>query len=213
MATFSATFEERNDASALVVTDTSTDFWGESDGEGGQYPEPGDIIINDGGGEYLLLDITVTTSDGTETTYDTIDLYDEFGAFTDESDLVYTITPTMLKESGTSSFTSTSKLPDGIYEITYTVEVNTAGYSGDTTDYDILLDGQVRADVYDMLRTIPNIYELQGDIDSRDVREAMFAYSYLTGMKASSYVALSENLLNQLSTLEEIVRNGSNATW
>lgn len=209
LSNISLSFSQRNDGTALILTDStgtndSTDW-----GVGGNV----NYTDIDGTNYDLLLDITITTSDGTATIYDQIDLYDEFGPFLNYEDLIFTIIPTMLKESGSTSFDSGDKMPDGIYDIIYTV--TNAGSGGDdvTFEEDLLVDGVVRAEVYDMIRNIPHIYEKQGDVDSIEVREAIFAYSYLAGIKASAYTSDKEEILTQLGVLENIIRNGSNNTW
>lgn len=209
LSNLSLSYTQRNDNTALILkddtgTDDSTDW-----GVGGNV----NYTDLDGSTYDLLLDITITTSDETSTTYDQIDLYDEFGSFSNYEDLEFTITADMLKESGSSSFSSGDELPDGVWEITYTVTNAGAALADVTLNQSILIDGVVRNDVYDMLRQIPHVYELQGDPDIRDVREAMFAYSYLKGMQSSAYISDSEELLTQLNTLENILRNGSNNTW
>lgn len=212
--TLSASFVQQNDAKGLVVTDTTgttaATAWTQ-----GTNPAVTDIV--DLGGATttwgLYLDITLTQSDGTETVFTRIDLHDQFGPFTTNDDLVFTIIPTMLIVSGASTtvYDSDDTLPDGIYEISYGyVEVD--GVTGET-DYEMLLDGVVRIATYDIMRLIPITYADSDDVDSREIREAMFAWSYLMSLKSSSYTSKNEELLTQLSTLETIIRNGSNNTW
>jgi hypothetical protein len=209
LSNLSLSYTERNDNTALILVDTtgtdeSTD-WGV-----GTNVDYTDI---DGSNYNLVLNITITTSNGTETTYDAIDLYSTFGPFVNYDDMEFTITAPMLKVSSSSSFSVGDTIPDGIWEITYTC--TNAGDGGDHVQLNqsVLIDGVVRKEVYDMLRQIPHKYELQGNLDDRDTREAMFAYSYLKGMESSAYVSDSEELLTQLGILENIVRNGSNNTW
>lgn len=199
-------FTERNDSTALILTDTTNSIvqstnWGTDSNI--NYDDIDGITYN------INIIITITTSDGTSTEYDQFSLYDEFGPFTEYSDLTYTITPDLLKEGGISPFTSDDVLPDGVYEITYIV-TNAGEASADVKkEYSILLNGVVKTATYNLLRQIPNIYEFQGDVESRTVREAMFASSYLEGIENSD----KEKALSQLQTLENIIRNGSNNPW
>ena len=74
---------ERNDNQLLTITDTTSTItgWGI-----GTNPAVTDIASLS---NQLTLDITITTSDGTEIAYNTINLYDTFGPFSTQSDLVF----------------------------------------------------------------------------------------------------------------------------
>ena len=209
-----ASFVEQNDALALVVTDT-TGSDGTNDWSVGDNPDYSDIVDLEGATNTwgLYLDITLTQSDGTETVFDTIDLHDEFGGtgFGDADDMVFTITAPMLFVDASTDYDSEDTIPDGIYDISY--GARQVDVSDHETDYELLLDGVVRKAVYDIMRLIPITYADSDDIDSREIREAMFAWSYLTALTSSSYVSKNEELLTQLNTLENIIRNGSNNTW
>lgn len=208
-----ASFVQQNDAKGLVVTDTTgegTNGWND-----GSNPDYTDIVALSGiAGTYgLYLDITLTQSDGTETVFERIDLYTTFGPFTTSDDLVFIIIPTMLivYDDLATAYSDEDQLPDGIYNINYgwVQEDTDEGY----TDYEMLLDGVVRIDTYNVMRLIPITYADSDDMDSREIREALFAWSYLMALKSSAFISKNEELLTQLNQLENILRNGSNNPW
>jgi hypothetical protein len=72
----SLSYSERNDNKVLTLTDTTAD-WGTG----------GNITV--AAITSLTLDVTIVTSDGTETECDQIDLVDEFGPLTTQANLVF----------------------------------------------------------------------------------------------------------------------------
>jgi len=207
LSSLALSFVEANDNKSLVITDI-TGIDGSTDWE------TSDINIADVDGvTYTLeMDISITTSDGTVVTYDTIDLEDEFGDFTTADDLVFTIDCSLLKVDGTAIGSSTDELPDGIWEVKYSlITLPSTEYT--STTYNTLIYGVVKSGVYEKLRAIPTNYNCNKNMDDFETREAMFAYAYLIGMEASSFTAREEELLNQLSVLERLITNASNNTW
>jgi hypothetical protein len=199
----SLSYIEFNDNKAIKFTDTTgvtTGGWG--------YSGNLDVTDIDGSTHTLELQIDITTSDNTTTSYDHIDLYDEFGPFTDTDDLVFTIDASMLISSGSALGTSSTQLPDGIYEIVYIFDrgLGTVAY----VNYKVLIDGQVRKEVYDELRQIPVQYTCKEDFrdtfSNKDIVSALTHYSYLKGLEASSVIAKDEELLDILATLETIYK-------
>lgn len=200
-------FEEQNDAKAAVITDitgvTDSTDWGV--GSNINYTDIDNVTYG------LTLDINITDSGGTTIAYDTIDLYSNFGPFVDYEDLKFIITCALLKQSGAPIGTTDDTVPDGIWDITYNLV--TIGISTLSFNFDTLIPGVVEKAVYNKLRQISTTYACNEDCDSHEIREAMFAFSYLIGLNSSAYVAKTEELLNQLGTLERMVQNGSNITW
>ena len=207
-------FQERNDNTALIITDItgtedSTD-WGQSGNISytaidAEYGQPA-------GSYYLSLHITITTSDNVSTVYDRIDLYDEFGPFVYNEDLTYTIDSTLLKVSGIAIGTATDTIPDGVWDIRYTVTANSlAVYS--TLSTKVFVNGVVKVKVYEMLRAVTTAYECPSDYNLRQIKEAEHAYAYLLGMEFSSDTSKVEEILFKLSTLERIVIYGSKYPW
>jgi hypothetical protein len=46
-----------------------------------------------------------------------------------------------------------------------------------------------------------------------EISEADLCGAYLTGIENSAYIAKTEELLNMLIVLDNIIKNGSNITW
>jgi hypothetical protein len=201
MLDLSLTYTQSNDNTTIQFTDTTgvdTDGW---DGVT-------NIAVTDLNGttHTIELDIDITLPNGATTSYDAIDLYDEFGAFATTADLVFAITPALIKDSGTAIGEATDELPDGIYDITYIVD---RGLGTETTvEYSLLIDGQVRTLIFNDLRELPIQYECKDDFrdcyKNPDILSALFNYSYLKGMEASAITAKREEILNMLTVLQSI---------
>lgn len=186
---------EQNDATALLIQDT-TNNWGVNE------------IALDFGTMYL--DISITTSDGTNTVYDQIDVYNDFGPFNDQSDLLYTINCANLKVSGTALGTVDDMIPDGIWNIVYNHNPFT---DNEQKDKEELIHGQVRLGVYEMLRLIPITYMCEECCNSRKIKDAIFAKMYLEAMIETFALGYTHDIINQLYTLERITINGTKCTW
>lgn len=192
-------YEERNDNKLLTFTDTTVD-WGSG----------GNINVVDV--TALTLDITITTSNGTSTTYDQIDLVDLFGdgvapEFDTQADMVFEIDASILMVNSVAMGTSDDELPDGLWDITYVVNTS-AGTFEDT----ILVDGRVRVAVYELLRALPTIYNCT-ECKSKTILDAIYAKALLDVIRSNAYIAKTEEILTILYTLERIITNGSNYTW
>jgi hypothetical protein len=194
----SLSYTERNDNKALTVTDTTVDY-----GTGGNL----DVTAI----TTLTLDITITTSDGTETTYDQIDLVDLFGdgtapEFDAQADMVFLLNCTHLKDGGTAIGTATDELPDGVYDFVYIINGTT------TYTESILVEGRIRVAVYELLRGLPTTYNC-AECKTKETMDAIYCYGLLNVMESSGYVAKNEELINQLYVLERLVTNGSSYSW
>ena len=216
------TYSQSNDATTLTLTDSAGTYHVDDnpDGWGTSNPDETDIVIStdvvNAGTEYhLLLDVTVTDKHGTETIYDTINLYDHNGgAFADTGDLTWDFTPNHFMSGGTGMGGATDKLTDGVYSLTYQLVDNDNHSSVQATfSEDILVDGDVRIDVYNKLRQISVDYDFEAQDTSRDVMEALLAYSYLQAIEASAAVAMIEELTDMLYTLDKLVSDGSHYNW
>ena len=71
----------------------------------------------------------------------------------------------------------------------------------------------MRIDVYNKLRQISVDYDFEAQDTSRDVMEALLAYSYLQAIEASAAVAMIEELTDMLYTLDKLVSDGSHYNW
>jgi hypothetical protein len=199
-------FEEQNDAKAIIVRDTT----------GTEDSTAWDVGLNpnftevDNVNYALYLTITITTPDNDPITYDTIDLYDEFGPFVNYEDLTYTINASHLITNGEALGDADDDIPDGVWDITYTV--SEIGVATQDFTFTVFFSGVIQKEVYDKLRVIPTTY-LCSDCNSRNIREAMFMYAYLVSLKSAAYLGKTEELLTQLAVLERMVINGTNNTW
>lgn len=216
-------YDQSNDATYLTLTDatgeTATGGWGVSGNE--TYT---DIVAGTdtttSSKYHLLLDISVTDKDGTVTEYDQINLYDlsatngttvPYAAITD---LVWTITAADLVYSGTAMGTSADRLTDGIYDITYTLASNSDHSTEvDSLEQKLLIDGDIRADVYDALREISRQYDNEVNDESKEIMEALLKYAYLLSIDASATVSEETNLINMLWTLDKLNSDGSKYSW
>jgi hypothetical protein len=192
---------ERNDNQLLTITDTTATATGW--GVGGNPAITGIASATN----KLTLDIKIKTSDGVETTYTQINLFDEFGAFTTQADLVFALDCHMLVSAGVPLGVAGDEFPDGIYEFTYAYNSPTVSTTGT-----VLLDGRVTVGVYELLRTIPTKYEC-GAPHEKETLDIIFAKAYLDSIHASAYVAREDSILNQLTVLERLITNGSTYTW
>lgn len=191
---------EQGDNKLITITDstgTSATGWG------GANPAVGAIATGD-----LLLTIVITTSDGTETSYTAVDLYDEFGPFAATTDLVFPLSCDMLVSGGIALGTADDVFPDGVYDMKY--EWTDTGPVH--TDASVLIDGVVKSSIYEMLRTIPTKYECE-DNHERDILDIVFIKGYYDAMIATAIVGRNEQVIEQLSVLERLVLNGSYYSW
>src|SRR4030042_4649058 len=148
--TLSVSYVERNDNKVLTITDTTSNW-----GIGGNI-DVGDVTT-------MTLAIDITISDGTITSYDTIDLIAFLGltGASTQADLVIPITPVDLTVAGIPLGTADDVLPDGIWDITYLVE-STVPVTSTVLADSSFVQGVVRSEVYSLLRKMNNAYEWDG---------------------------------------------------
>lgn len=191
---------ERVDNKVLTITDTSGIYHAVTNPTGWGAPNTavGDI---DGVAVTLELDITITTSDGTVTVYDTINLVTEFGPFVTVNDLVFAIDCSKLLDGGTALGTANDELPDGVYDITYSCNAIT------TTNVE-LIDGRVENAAFKLLRMMNTAYEYDGCIEDTTI-VAIFVKTYLDSVRTLDVAARRQSVLEQLNTLERLLINTS----
>jgi flagellar biosynthesis regulator FlbT len=204
--TLAFTVTERSDNKLITLTDASG-----TGSTGWDYLGNPSVAGINSTNNSLDLDIVRTTSDGTVTSYDTIDLHALLTSHDTTEDLVFAIDMSMLLVSAVAAGTSDDVFPDGLYAMTYTYQ---KGLGGDETHTDetILIDGIVKSSIYEMLRTIPTKYEC-GDNHERDILDIIFLKGYYDAMIATAIVGRDEQVLQQLAALEKLVLNGSNYSW
>jgi hypothetical protein len=156
------------------------------------------------------LDTTITGVDSIAVAKDQVDLLSEFGPFASQDDLVYTITAAMLGDA------IGSVLEDGLYELVYKFSYMGDGVVNTKTDtltVTILVYGVVKVATYEKLRSINVLYMCTDGCPTKGIQEADLCGAYLSSIENSAYVAKTEELLNMLVVLNNIILNGSNITW
>ena len=159
----------------------------------------------------LTLDTVFTGVSGTATNLAQIDLIAEFGAaappyFTDQSQMVFTITSD-LWGTGTDAL-----LEDGLYDLTYNVTYQPTGSDNpktETLEVVILVYGQVKVAVYDKYRQIPAWCNCKDDEALHSILETDLCGAYLIAIENSAYLAKTEELINMLIVLDDMVKDGS----
>jgi len=157
------------------------------------------------------LDTTVTGVSNTPQVKDQVDLYTEFsGPWTDQSELVYTITSQLLGD-GTDDL-----LEDGLYALEYNVTYDGEDQAGGSPnpqtqllEVTILVYGQVKVAVYDKYRQIPAWCNCEDNDALHKILETDLLGAYLTAIETSAYIAKTEELINMLIVLDDMVKNGS----
>lgn len=203
----------------IVTPDTGTSFvtiGASANTAGIRFVSTSTMTLTDG----VLKEITPKVSEITAATLDTvftgvsnipasktqIDLYSEFGGpWAGQAELVYTIT-TILWD-GTSS---AELIEDGLYALTYDLTYELDGTPvSDTLEVTILVYGQVKVAVYDKFRQIPAWCNCKDDDALHQILETELCGAYLTGIEHSAYIAKTEELINMLIVLDDMVKNGS----
>jgi hypothetical protein len=198
------TVTERNDNKLLTITDTTGIYNAITNPTGwGDAVNVTDITLP-AGLFPLDLHISITTSDGTVTAYDSIDLHALMAHHNDVSDLVFALDCSKLISSSVALGTTDTEFPDGIYDITYTL----GGVGGDTVTNTELIDGRVENAAFKLLRMMNTAYEYEGCIEEGAL-VAVHAKTYLDGIRASNTAARRQSVLDQLYTLERILINTS----
>ena len=199
---------ERNDNLRITLTDTTGTYG--ADNLGGweigaaTNPDVNDITVSGSGTFTLELSVTITTSNGTETTYDDIDLFTEFGPFTLPSDLVFALDCTMLESDGSALGAATDQFPDGVYEFTYIYNQGILGVKTEIVKQAIV--GKVQNDVYYLLRAMATSYECEGCVND-GILLAIFTKTYLDGIAYIDLDARPTSALNQIYTLQRLLIN------
>jgi len=214
-------YSQSNDAKTLTVTDNAGTYNNPDNltGWGAPNEDPADIVVATdvatASSYHLFFQATVTNKYNVTTIYEDIDLFAKnAGAFVDASDLTWDLDASDFELSGVAMGTSSELLDDGVYDITYTLKDNTTPFAVVATlNEKIIVDGDVRIDVYNKLRNIPDEYANENIDTSREVMEALLAYSYLQAIEGSAAVCLTEDLVNMLYTLDKLVSDGSHYTW
>jgi hypothetical protein len=157
----------------------------------------------------ITLDTTVTGVSNVAQPKDQVDLYVlNSGPFTDVSQLVFTITAALLGD------TADSLLEDGLYALEYNVSYQGSDQIGtkeltQLLEVTILVYGQVKVAVYDKYRQIPAWCNCEDQDALWKIMETDLLGAYLTAIETSAYIAKTEELINMLIVLDDMVKNGS----
>jgi hypothetical protein len=157
----------------------------------------------------ITLDTTVTGVSNTAQVKDQVDLYAlNTGPFTDQSELVFTITSDLLGDG------ADELLEDGLYALEYNVTYTGEDQLGATEvtqllEVTILVYGQVKVAVYDKYRQIPAWCDCQDSDALWKIMETDLMGAYLTAIETSAFIAKTEELINMLIVLDDMVKNGS----
>ena len=207
---------QSNDATTIRIQDSTGDYDAVDNTGGWGTPnhEITDIVgpsVSNPLKYHLTLDVTITTSNGTATTYDTIDLYTEYGPFSTITDLVFDINPSILEESGVALGEATDQLPDGWYVFTYKLIYSDNHSLINSESVTVLIDGIVRSSIYDELRQLPYAHDFEHytkDIEEwKTLVEPLYHLSLFEGMLSRVSYSTKEDILEILSTLENLLNS------
>ena len=157
----------------------------------------------------ITLDTTITGVSNVATPASQVDLYAlNTGPFTDQSELVFTITSDLL------GLGADALLPDGLYALEYNVTYDGTdqGAANPVTqllEVTVLVYGQVKVAVYDKYRQIPAWCNCKDDDALFKIMETDLMGAYLTAIETSAFIAKTEELINMLIVLDDMVKNGS----
>jgi len=215
------TIVQSNDAVILRIPDGTGDY-DAIDNPGGwvkelDAPVAGQPKVSnlDGLTTFLYLDVVYTDSSNETTTYNTVDLYASFGPFTDRTDLVFDIDPSMLISTvnGQAQGTDEDRLLDGWYNITYTFTDTSLTYADSIVSTDIFVDGVIRTKVYTSLKNVIYANEFERfNIDFKEWKDILYPqyyYSMFVGMLAEVSIARKVEVLSILKSLETLLNQVS----
>lgn len=158
---------------------------------------------------HLSLDIVYTDSSGVETTYDTIDLYDNFTSeFSKSYGMIYTLTMAHMKVSTVSQGLATDEFGDGIYDVTYTIAPADTDVATSTKNLILFVYGVIQDAVYaNMTASNTEIYkQLAFNADEKNYRtqaDAVNIYSYYRGMLTNNEDSSQADKIEMLYFLEQ----------
>ncbi len=203
---------QSNDATLLTISDNTKAYHAvdNTSGWGGPNTNLSDI---DGSTTSLIIQITVTTNDGVETVYDSIDFFTlNTTVPTTTEDLVFILTPANLISDGVAMGAVGDKFIDGWYEIVYSIDHDLASGAGVINTYVIqkLIAGDVRLKIYDKYLLYPyhSILAIQSKPYMSNIQELLFPAYLATlyeGMYANANVSSKNEVLKQLALLNNLI--------
>jgi len=189
--TLNFSFSEASDNKSVTITDTTADW------AVGQIAE---IYAHRNDGTTLG---TITPAI-LGIAYDAIDILPLFSTG-DQADLVYVITPDMLKIDGVSQFESTDNFPDGDMEITYDVIDDHNSDSDQFIDSYFVYGAIEELVLEELLLTNQAALTCESSLHKANIR--LLHYSYLISMINSAWTGQVDNLRTALANLQYMVAN------
>ena len=206
------TITQSKDASTITVPDATGVYDADSNATGWGTPNT-EVTELDGITTQLTLQITVTTSDGTETAYDAINFFQHNGfiAPTSVTDLVFVLNPSHLLSGGIAMGDEDDQFVDGWYVFTYTInhDEDLGGGSSYTTSTYKLIDGIVRGDIYNTFLNVPyhTILSFKNRLytpNTHDIYFPLYLAALFEGMNANVDESRKAEVLGHLQTLEDL---------
>lgn len=184
---------QSNDAKLLTFTDNSATWVSQE-----ALPTPG--------GNYLAFDIVIKKPDET-LNCDTITL---IGPYATTADLVFEITCAELLVSGAAIGTSDDLLPDGIYEVTYSL-YNSSGTSLNTYSTTLVILGQIEIDIANDFADVPHIWrQAELSLQSDEVLaliQPLQKEAYYQAILAEPYQTRQTAILNIIDSLTALIND------
>lgn len=113
-----------------------------------------------------------------------------------------------MNEDGEFEFDIHDLLPDGLYEITYSLYDPNAPGTVDNlstrTSTAVFISGQIRNEVYQELANLP-IETNNIDLKVNNYNETLYAYTLLRAIENNMYVSRRDDMLSGLKTLQKFV--------
>lgn len=206
------TIVQSNDSTILTISD-ATGLYDVTTNPNGWGTPNTDLSDIDGSTSDLQLLITYTDSSLVTTEYDPIDFYDlNLAAPTSVEDLVFNITCAELKVSGNAIGTEEDELPDGWYDIVYSIsknEVGGTGTSSSTTGYKLCVR-KVRNTIYNYFLSVPyhNILAIKSKLytpNLLDLSYPIYLVSLYEGINSNITEGNKNHILGELNELERLI--------
>lgn len=208
------TIKQSNDNKTLYITDGTGVYNAGSNPTGWGTPNT-QLSEIDGSTSALTLQITITTSDGTETEYTAVDFYtsNSNAAPATVDDIVFEITcADLIDNDGDALGTADDELPDGWYSFEYSIDHNLTSGLGDTdTDTDTkVIAGIVRNEIFTTLLSIPYHKVLAKESKVYSTKEIdlyfpLYVKALFESMLAYQTASRKNEILGQLELLENLL--------
>ena len=206
------TIVQSNDSTILTISDATGLYDVTTNPNGWGTPNTALADI-DGTTTDLQIQITYTDSSLNVTEYDPIDFYTlNLVPPSSIEDIVFTITCAELKVSGNAIGTEEDELPDGWYDIVYSISYNEAGgigTSSSTTGYKLCIR-KVRNTIYNYFLSVPyhNILAIKSKLytpNLLDLSYPIYLVSLYEGINSNITEGNKNHILGELNELERLI--------